>query len=186
MKKLLFMLAMVLPMCVFAQKRFEPSVKLIGGIGVDNYKNKSAGLEATLGYRFNEYFKAGVGTGISWCDLLFEEEKEELLDYEDEYRESEAFVPVFANVKANFLKEGISPYFSLNIGYSFLLSFSDYADNAELGFMANPAFGVDFPLSKGSLSVEIGYKYQAMDFDGYGYNEEMNHSQITLGLGYNF
>lgn len=182
MKKLFLMLAMMLPMLVFAQQGFDASVKVVGGIGVDDCKNKSFGAEAVFGYRFNEYFRLGVGTGISWCDLLFEEES---YGY-DEYRESEAYVPLFVNGKANFLKSGISPYFSLNVGYSFLIPFSDYAEHANLGAMVNPAFGVDFPLSKGSLFAEIGYKYQSMSFDGYGEEWDMNHSQITLGIGYNF
>lgn len=182
MKKVLFLLFLLIPICTFAQKGFDASVKAVGGIGVDDYKNKSFGAEAVFGYRFNEYFRAGVGTGISWCDLLFEEET---LLY-DEYREAEAYVPLFVNGKANLLKSGISPYFSLNIGYSFLIPFSDYADHAKLGFMANPAFGVDFPLVKGSLFAEVGYKYQKMSFDSNVYTWGINYSQLTIGIGYNF
>lgn len=187
MKKYLFIIIMMLPVFAFAQKSFESSVKLIGAFGVDDYKNKSVGVEAVLGYRINNYFRIGAGTGISWCNLLFEEEEyNNIFDFTDEYRESEAFVPLFVNAKANILKEGISPYFSVNVGYSFLISFSDYADKADLGLMFNPAFGVDFPLTKGSLFTEIGYKYQAMDFKGYGISKDLNHSQITISLGYNF
>lgn len=182
MKKLFLMLAMMLPIFAFAQKGFDTSVKIVGNIGIDDYKNKSFGAEAVFGYRFNEYFRVGLGTGISWCDLLFEKETSESY----EYRESEAYVPLFVNGKANFIKNGISPYLSLSVGYSFLIPFSDYAKNADLGFMANPSFGIDFPLSKGSLFAEVGYKYQAMNFEGYGFDLDMNYSQITLGIGYNF
>lgn len=177
---------MLFPIVTFCQKGFEPSIKISGGIGIDDYKNKSLGLEAAFGYRINEYFRVGIGTGISWCNLLFEKEHKVLSIYVDEYRESEAFVPLFANIKANFLKNGISPYIALNIGYSFLIPFSEYAKNANLGLMANPAFGIDFPLSKGSMFAEIGYKYQAMKFDGYSRNDKMNHSQMTIAVGYNF
>ena len=50
--------------------------------------------------------------------------------------------------------------------------------------MVKPAFGVDFPLSKGSIFTEIAYKYQARKFDLVTNN--MNYSQISFGIGYTF
>lgn len=189
MKRLFLLLALTLPMFAFAQEKgFDASVKAIAGIGIDDYENKSAGVEAIFGYRFNEHFRIGAGTGISWCDLLYEDaEISSSGHFYDEYREAEAFVPIFANGKYNILKRGISPYVSLNIGYSILIPFSDYAEHSKLGLMVNPAVGVDFPLSKGSLSLEIGYKYQDMSFDVADlYAWDINYSSLTLAVGYNF
>ncbi|RGK25383.1 hypothetical protein DXD27_09085 [Bacteroides intestinalis] len=50
--------------------------------------------------------------------------------------------------------------------------------------LVKPAFGVDFPLSKGSIFTEIAYKYQARKFDLVTNN--MNYSQISFGIGYTF
>ncbi len=155
-------MALLLPVCLFGKDGVDASVRMVGGIGMGGNKNKSFGSEGVVGYRVNEYFRSGIGFGISWCDLLFE--KKAYLG--EDYREEEAFIPIYLNGKANFVKEGISPYFSLNIGYSALIPFSGNARESELGLMANPAFGVDFPLSKGSFSLETGYKYQAMKYRG--------------------
>lgn len=180
MKKILFLLAVLI--CTSfstlkAQKSFEPSIKFKGEIGLDDYKNKLFGLEFTAGYRFNDYIRAGVGTGISYCDLTLE-------GYFGIFRGSEAYIPLFANVKANFVKIGISPYMSFDLGHSFLVPFSDAAKKTDLGIFANPAFGVDFPLSSGSIFFEVGYKYQAMESEYI--TENMNYSQLTIAVGYNF
>lgn len=190
MKKVLFLLLFfsLTSTLVQAQQKFSPSIKASFEAGIDDNKNKGFGIEFIAGYKLNDYFSVGVGTGISYCDLLFERgEYNSLINkYIDKYRESEAYVPLFANAKAKFMKEGIAPYISLNIGYSFLIPFSDYAKKAELGLMALPTFGVEFPVSKGSIFTELGYKYQAMSFNGYGRDEKLNYSQITLSVGYNF
>lgn len=169
-----------------AQAKFEPSVKVSFDLGIDDYNNKSFGAEFVSAYRVNELFKVGIGTGISYCDFLYEERgiDDNLGKYYDEYRETAAYVPLFVNGKVNFKKEGISPYLSVDFGYTFFISFSDYADSNKLGLMVKPAFGLDFPLSKGSISVEVAYKYQARKFDLVADN--MNYSQLSLGVGYTF
>ena len=54
----------------------------------------------TVGYRFNNFFFLGAGTGV-------------------EYYRSEQFVsvPIFADARVNFLNKRISPYFGLKYGY---------------------------------------------------------------------
>lgn len=182
MKKILFLSAVLICTsfsALKAQKGFEPSIKLKGEIGLDYHANQSFGFEFTAGYRFNDYLRAGFGTGISYCDLMFKP-----AGAYSESRESEAYIPLFVNLKANFIKSGISPYMSLDLGRSLLVPFSDYAKKADLGIFANPAFGVDFPLSSGSMFVEVGYKYQAME-SPYT-TDRMNYSQVTIAVGYNF
>lgn len=190
MKKVLFVLLFfsLASNLVKAQRKFSPSIKASFEVGIDDSKNKGFGVEFIAGYKLNDYLSVGVGTGVSYCDLLFEKGRYNSLinEYIDKYRESEAYVPLFANAKAKFIKEGIAPYISLNVGYSFLIPFSDYAKKAELGLMALPAFGVEFPISKGSIFTELGYKYQAMSFNGYGRDDKLDYSQIRLSVGYNF
>lgn len=187
MKKIIvFVLLAFISIYSNAQGKFEPSVKVSFDLGIDDYKNKSFGAEFIGAYRVNEIFKVGIGTGISYCDFLYEKAGINAIlgKYYDDYRQTAAYIPLFINGKLNFKKGGISPYLSIDLGYTFFISFSDYADNNKLGLMVKPAFGVDFPLSKGSIFTEIAYKYQARKFDLVTNN--MNYSQISFGIGYTF
>lgn len=175
MKKILFLLAM-LPMMVFAQKGFEPSVKVSYEIPVDD--NQSFGADFLAGYRLSETFKVGLGVGAYWCEHLYSTGS-----FYGDYKESAMYVPIYANGKVNFTKKGVSPYFSLDLGYSVFVSFSDYADDNKLGLFARPAFGVDFPVSDGKIFTEVGYKYQKRDWD---LLENPSYSQITISAGYTF
>ena len=132
MKKILFILA-ILPMMSFAQKGFEPSIKAGYEIALDD--NQSFGAQFVAGYRVSDLFRIGVGTGIYWCEHLYEEEFKSY----DAYKETALYVPVFVNGKVNFVNKGISPYFSVDLGYSIFVACSDYAENNKLGIFANPA-----------------------------------------------
>lgn len=187
MKKVLFIICMFLSVMSYAQKGFEPAIRISYDLGVDTYKNKSFGLDFLVGYRINEIFRLGLGTGISWCEHLYEEAgiNESVDKYYGEYRETAAYIPLFVNGKLNFIKKGISPYFSLDLGYSFFIPFSDYAKNNDLGFMTKPAFGVDFPINKGKIFAEVAYKYQIRKFD-LNVDSNMNYSQMSIAIGYIF
>ncbi len=168
----------------FAQ--FSPIVKLNTEVAIDGSKNFCFGGQFIAGYRINENLIIGAGTGISYTDLLFYPSFSIGLHYYKEYKETGAYVPLFATAKYNFTKEGISPYVSLDAGYSFLVPFSDYAsDYVKLGVMFNPHFGVDFPISKGSIGVELGYKYQTMNNSELT-DSKMDYNQLTIGVAYNF
>ena len=73
----------------------------------------------------------------------------------------------------------------MSIGYSFFVPYSDYAKKNKLSFMANPHVGVEFPMGKGALILEAGYKYQVRTND-YFVNSNMNYSQATIAIGYKF
>ena len=64
MKKILFILVAVLTtaMC-FAQSKFEPQIKVVYDLGIDDDKNQSFGAEFLAGYRFNESFRLGSRYG---------------------------------------------------------------------------------------------------------------------------
>lgn len=175
MKRILFILLM-LPTICFAQKGFESSVKISYEVPLD--QNQSFGADYIAGYRLSETFKIGLGTGAYWCSHLYEEDNK----YGD-YKESAMYIPIYVNGKINFTGDGVSPYFTLDLGYSLFVSFSDYADENKLGLFARPAFGVDFPIGEGKLFTEVGYKYQKRKWD---YFESPNYSQITISVGYSF
>lgn len=178
-----FLMCMVMTTNVtFAQKRFEPSVKVSYEIPLD--KNQSFGADFNAGYRLSEIAKIGVGIGAYWCEHIYDDGYSTTLHKQyDEYKEAAMYIPVYLNGKFNFSKQGISPYFSMDLGYSLFVGFSDYVDNHKLGLFFRPAFGIDFPTSNGKIFTEIGYKYQMRDWD---YIENPNYSQITVSVGYSF
>lgn len=174
---------------LYAESKFSTSINATYEFGIDKAKNQGFGLEVVERYNFTKIFSAGIGVGIYYSNLLFDDGGNEFGDsgiFSSKYREDGAYIPLFLNLKVNFIKQGISPYLSLSGGYSFLIPFSEYAKSAKLGFMIRPSFGVKFPISKGSLFAEIGYKYQRMSFDGYGLDYQLNHSNLFLSFGYNF
>lgn len=174
---------------LFAKQKLTTSIKATYEFGVDYAKNQGFGLDIIERYNITNNFSVGIGTGFYYCDLLFDDGGHEYDNsnlYSREYRESGAYLPLFLNLKLNLTNEGISPYLSLGGGYTFLIPFSEYAKKADLGVMIRPAFGIDIPISPGSLFVEFGYKYQKMNFNGYGLTYDLNHSNLTISLGYNF
>lgn len=182
------LLLLIIAVSCQAQHKFSPSIKVSFETGVDGSKNKGFGIEFLGGYNLNEYFRIGIGTGISYCDLLYEEGYYNTLNnkYIKAYKETGAYIPIYANFKTKFIKKGISPYISLNAGYSFLIPFSEYAKKAKLGLMVLPAFGVELPLSKGAIFTEIGFKYQSMSFKGYNRDYGLNYSEASISVGYAF
>ena len=181
MRTFLFLFA-ILPMMAFAQKGFEPSVKVSYEIPLD--KNQSFGGEFIARYKFSETIKIGAGIGAYWCEHIYDDGYEELLDkWYDEYKESAMYIPIYVNGKFNFSKQGISPYFSLDLGYSMFIAFSDYTKENNLGLFFKPSFGIDFPVNNGKIFTEVGYKYQKREWS---LLENPNYSQITISIGYSF
>lgn len=181
MRKILFLLAM-LPMMCFAQKGFEPSVKVSYEIPLDD--NQSFGADFIAGYRLSPIVKAGIGVGAYWCEHAYDDGYEELLGkHYDVYKEAAMYMPIYLTSKFNFSKNGISPYFALDLGYSLFLAFSDYAKDNKLGLFFKPSFGIDFPLAEGKLFTEVGYKYQKREWYEF---KNANYSQITVSVGYTF
>ena len=181
----IFLVLAIMAICVNSQNKFEPQIKIGYDFGIDEDKNNSLGAEFLAGYRIKNNLRIGIGTGISWCKHLYEKAgvNHYLNKYYSDYRETAAYVPIFANVKYKFTTIGISPYIAMDLGYSLFISFSDYAKDNKLGIMAKPAFGLDFPLSKGKLFIEVGYKYQQRSWD---LLDTPSYSQATTSIGYQF
>lgn len=119
----------------------EPGMDLgVGDYSMDRFK-----FNVVNGYQFNPYFSAGIGTGFRY------------------YFEADAvLLPVFADLRTNFIDNIVSPYLSLGIGYSF-----DATNNFEsVGFLLNPAMGVRFMISENAaMTVGLGYEMQRMKFN---------------------
>jgi hypothetical protein len=143
----------------FAQKGYEKSIEAGASIGVGDYSNKTFGISMINGYRFNNYLFAGVGVGIGYSNAL---NGVNIKYGTTEYRTDAYLIPVFANIKANLTTGKVSPFFRLNIGYTF--DANQYLRDAP-GFMIEPAFGVDFNLDrKKAIYVLAGFNLQHSEY----------------------
>jgi len=128
-----------------------------GAYGMDRLK-----LNIINGYQINPYFSLGFGTGLRYY-----------------FNADAALIPVFADFRANFINNKISPYLSLGVGYSFDAT----NDFREVGFLINPTVGVSIKVSdKSAMNVGLGYEMQKMDFY---YNEYYYFAQISGAISIN-
>lgn len=169
----------------FYLKGFEPHVRISFDEGIDLFKNFSFGLDLLAAYRFNEHFRIGAGVGLTYVNLFYEKAGW-IGDYHfDEYYESAIGIPIFANIKVNFLKTKVSPYIGFDIGYNAFVPFSKYAESNKLGLFFKPAFGCDIRFKKCALFIELAYRYQKRECSIVPY-ENASYSQITQCIGFQF
>lgn len=165
-------------------KGFESQVRVSFDEGVDYQKNFSFGADYIAAYRFNEIVRLGAGIGIDYVKLRFEESTF-ISKYYEAYYESAMAIPLFVNVKVDFMKRRVSPYMSAECGYNIFVPFSEYAKGNKLGFFVSPSLGIDIRFRKCTLFVELAYKYQCRDFSKYG-EEYGNYHQLSQSIGVAF
>ncbi len=94
---------------------------------------------------------------------------------------SKVAIPIYADLRANFIKSSITPFVGIKIGYSpFDLQ----------GFYLNPNAGVRFALDSKALkalNVSMGYSMQKVDIDRgyYGISRETV-GGVNLKVGIEF
>ena len=137
------------------------------GIGVGDYGKNRLKLNIINGYQISPYFLLGFGTGLEiYHDVI---------------------IPVFVDFRANLLNKSVSPYFSLDIGYSF-----DETNSFDsVGFLLSPTVGVSFKVSdKSVMNVGLDYETQKMDFFSSGYpsyySSSENSGAISINVGISF
>jgi hypothetical protein len=157
------------------QSGYKGIVELGYQIGTGDYGMDRLKLNIINGYQINPYFSLGFGTGLRY------------------YFDAEAaLIPLFADFRANFIDNKISPYLSLGVGYSF-----DATNGFEgVGFLLNPTVGVSFKVSdKSAMNVGLGYEMQKMDFYYYDfyyggyydyYSSSENSGAISINVGISF
>lgn len=152
------------------QSGYKGIVELGYQIGTGDYGMDRLNLNIINGYQINPYFSLGFGTGLRY------------------YFDAEAAViPIFADFRANFMDNHVSPYLSLGVGYSF-----DATNSFKgVGFLLNPTIGVSFKVSeKSAMNVGLGYEMQRMKFLYYGlysyYEFTENSGAISINVGISF
>ena len=132
-----------------------------------------AGLQYTAGHRFSRMLGVGAGIGIESNDF---------------WNDRDA-VPLFAEARGFLVKEKISPYYAVKLGYAFALKheFSNEIDSKG-GAYFSPEFGVRF----GSRAVNyyLGLEYKIMSatyvndfgFDGTS-TDKVTYRRIEMRTG---
>ncbi|MBR3648505.1 MAG: hypothetical protein IKN59_09015 [Paludibacteraceae bacterium] len=173
----------------YKQKGFEAQIRFNIEEGVDVYKNFSTGVDVTLGYRANEIFRFGVGTGVSYTQLLYEfESYSKYSGYIfKEYREGAATIPLFANVKFDFIKQKkCSPFLSIDLGNNFFFPASSYANRYnKMNFFFRTEVGVDIRFKKCTLCAGLSYRFQVRE-NYIWTNPKANYSQLCESISVQF
>lgn len=96
-----------------------------------------------------------------------------------------ALIPLFVDIRINFIEDDISPYLSRNAGYSFDASIKLQAT----GYLLNLIAGVSLMLSdKSAINIDLGYEMQRMKFYSYWSYKTLikNSSAISFNFGVSF
>lgn len=151
------------------QSGYKGLVELGYQIGTGVYPVDRMKLNIINGYQINPYFSLGFGTGLRYY-----------------FDRRAALIPVFADFRANFIDNSVSPYLSLGVGYSFVATNSF----ESAGFLLNPTVGVSFKVSeKSAMNVSLGYEMQRIkflyyDLTYYGFHQIFNAISINVGISF--
>ncbi|MCW3125973.1 MAG: hypothetical protein JWO03_1631 [Bacteroidetes bacterium] len=121
-----------------------------------------ASLAIINGYQFNRIFSMGLGVGA------------------DISRVNTYNIPIFMDMRVNFLKKRVTPFFAVGVGYNMQLtqiSSGYYGGSSNYifhGMVFNPQFGVKASINKKvGVSLALGYKLIGVKYSYstyYGYN----------------
>lgn len=92
-------------------------------------------------------------------------------------------VPVFSDVRINLMDKIISPYISLDVGYTFVLTSWDTEAEPVPGLYFNPVSGIEYEFIGGNaFIIGVGYFLQRIDLPYTG----GVYSAISLNIGFIF
>jgi hypothetical protein len=144
---------------------YRGSIDVGYAIGLGDYGLDFINLTIINGYRFNPFFSLGFGTGARVY-----------------HTDDAVLIPFFVNFQTNFINRTVSPYFALNIGYSFNAS----NDFNSVGLLLNPSIGIHFRITNTSgMNIGVGYEAQWVEFynDYYGYYYDSS-SKALSGISF--
>ncbi|MDL2243240.1 hypothetical protein LJB84_00135 [Bacteroidales bacterium OttesenSCG-928-J19] len=151
-------------------KTFRALIDMGYTLGLGELKQNRGELSLSAGAQFSSIFFAGVGAGVH----LYGMEKD-----------FEAIIPLFVDIRVNFINGRVSPFLGMKGGYSFHI-----AQFNEVGAYFTPTIGVRFRTSQDvAVNVSIGYSCQNAKvyyYDGYSIYgpERRNLGGISLKLGF--
>lgn len=128
-----------------------------------------AGLQYIGGYRFSEFFRAGLGVGARYY----------ISDPGVRDRTDSWAFPFFVNLRGNMMTQEVYhtvPYWSISAGVV-----------ARDGIMFQPSVGFRTGTLRNAFIMSLGYRYQQMDTRYNGVPKENdNVNCVSITLGYEF
>lgn len=154
--------------------------------GIGDYNFDRFEVNTSHGYQINPYLFIGAGTGLHFMASY----KTKDMDIPLDIRDSKVDIPVFANIRCNFLKKKVSPFVDVKGG--------TYVTNSG-GLYVNASAGCRFSINeKQAINLSVGYateKLQFETFDRFTNHTSMDYTRyttlydteaITVKLGFEF
>ena len=192
MRKVLFLAVLLLSVIgVFAQNTskncYRGYVDAGYSVGVGDYDDFGRfEVNTSHGYHVNPYLFFGAGTGLHFMSSY----ETKGMDIPLDVRESKVDVPVFANVRCNFLKKKVSPFIDVK-GGTFVTN--------NGGLYVNASVGCRFSINdKQAVNFSVGYVTEKLEFETFAHftshasmdyvrsAEKYDAEAITLKLGFEF
>ncbi len=155
-------------------------------VGIGDYDFGRFEVNTSHGYQINPYLFIGAGTGLHFMASY----KTKDMDIPLDVRDSKVDIPVFANIRCNFLKKKVSPFVDVKGG--------TYVTNSG-GLYVNASAGCRFSINeKQAINLSVGYtteKLQFETFDRFTSHTSMDYTRyttlydteaITVKLGFEF
>lgn len=179
MKKSLLLLFLMIPVLSYSQVGYKMTIEVQPILGVGHHTAYSVSAISGHGFWFNEHIYAGAGVGIGVIGSY---------NYEDE---GDLIFPLFARFRYNLLKSEVSPFLSMDAGYTFSTADS-YSEYSDYGVRLNPAIGLVVRFGKRAMYFTAGVDMQQKRETNYyeWYNTEPNevkfHYGVQLGVAFQF
>ncbi len=124
----------------FKTKGFEGGMDVLLAIDIE-HGEPVLGLHTHFGYRFIPQLYVGAGTGV---ELMFDRNN----------------LPLFMQIRTDFVEARVTPFFSANLGYTFAWV-NDEAGSEWGGIFIEPEMGVRFNIAKHfGLNLSSAFKFQ--------------------------
>ncbi len=136
-------------------------------VGVGTWSRNKINMDIINAYQMNPYFSIGLGIGVRHY-----------------FHTNGVLIPIFADLRINFMDKFISPYLSLAGG----CSMDTKKDFKVVGIILNPTLGVSFKRTdKSVIYVGLGYEEQRDDFTLFTYKYTVNENDklraISINIG---
>ena len=180
MKKTIFVFGFLFALCaaqVFApfcangqtaERNFSYAAAIGTGISMSEPSHTPFTVQVLGHYRISERFSAGVGSGLSFYEMML--------------------IPLFADAKFDLTRpRKFTPYVNCAGGYAFAPN-----KNANGGVFLNPSLGVQYALpNKLKLQLSAGYELQNLErlketenvYFASSFAEQLNHHLLTIKVG---
>jgi len=155
-------------------------------LGVGANKINRLDFNFINGYQINPYFSLGIGVGFNY--YIVDDYSIERININ---KENKFLLPLFADFRVNFINGPISPYLSMDIGYSLNASDNFHA----FGILVNPTIGVSLKVSeRNEIHIGLGYQLQGVNksynitnwWGNYNYPSQTNLEAIAMKVGFSF